>query len=406
MRETFSILFYANRSKERNGLIPILCRITVNGTIAQFSCKFSVPTKEWDPKAQKVDGRSDRSTKTNLMLQGIKSRIFALYQAMVLEGNVQSAAQIRDLYFGRSETQATLLDAMDKQNNNLTSRVGIDRSLSTLQKYRVARKHVSDYIQKYLNKKDIAMSELNEDFIRGFCLYLREEARVSQSSVWVYQMPLRSVVTAAFKNGIIKKNPFVNYHVQPDFKERQFLSEDQLRRLMEYRLPSNSILNHVRDLFVFCCFTGLSFIDLKNLTPDNLIEVNGTRWIISQRHKTKVHFQAKLLPAALRVLKQHGSDEPGKPVFNVGKYCTENLRLKQLGQLSGVSSNLTFHVARHTFATLALSKGMSIESLQSILGHTDLHTTQIYAKITTNKLEKDYTRVYNELMKNGSGVTF
>ena len=263
MRETFSILFYANRSKERNGLIPVLCRITVNGTIAQFSCKFSVPTKEWDPKAQKVDGRSDRSIKTNLMLQGIKSRIFALYQAMVLEGNVQSAAQIRDLYFGRSETQATLLDAMDKQIDIIASRVGIDRSLSTLHKYKVARKHVSDYIQKYMNKNDIEMSELKEEFIRGFCLYLREEAGVSQSSVWVYQMPLRSVVTATFKDGIIKKNPFVNFHVHPSLKERQFLSEEQLARLMDYHLPSKSILCHVRDLFVFCCFTGLSFIDLK-----------------------------------------------------------------------------------------------------------------------------------------------
>ena len=319
MRETFSILFYANHGKERNGLIPILCRITVNGTIAQFSCKLSVPSRLWDPKSQKVDGRSSNSIRINLMLEGIRSRIFALYRAQVLEGNVRSAAQIRDLFFGRSESQATLLNAMDRQNMVIASRVGIDRSHSTLSKYKVVRRHVSDYIQTRLNRKDIELSELNEDFIRGFCLYLREEARVTQSSVWVYQMPLRSVVTAAFKDGIIKKNPFANYHVQPNFKERKYLSENQLIRLMEYSLPSNSILSHVRDLFVFCCFTGLSFIDLKNLTTENLIEVNGTRWIISQRHKTKVHFQAKLLPVALDILKRHGSDEPDKPVFKVGK---------------------------------------------------------------------------------------
>lgn len=291
---------------------------------------------------------------------------------------------------GYSSKRLTLMKALDKQIEAIASRVGKDRSVSTLHKYVVVRKHVANYLNDCLSRKDLLLTELDESFLRGFCNYLRDNAEVSQSSVWVYQMPIRTIATAAFNDGIIKKNPFIGFHVSPNVKKRSFLSENEVRRLIDYQSPPGSHLGFVRDMFVFCCFTGLSFIDLKYLRAEDIAEVNGSLWIISKRQKTKVSYQAKLLPTALAILKKHGCLENGKTVFDISSYCTVNHRLKKVGRLCGVSDNLTFHMARHTFATYALSKGMPMESLQSILGHTDLHTTQIYAKITSQKLDKDY----------------
>lgn len=393
MRNTFSVLFYANRTKEKEGHVPILCRITVSGTTAQFSCKLKVPYGLWSPKEGRVIGRTHFATSSNMVLDGIRSRLTTIYHELAVVGRVYSAKQIRDLYFGGKKDNSTLLSALDKLDNVIASRVGKDRAPSTLNKYKVVRKHVADFLAKRHGRRDIFLYELDEDFLRDFCIFLRDEAGVSQSSVWVYQMPIRAIATQAFNEGLIPRNPFTKFHVTPDVRERQFLSEDQMRVVMKHKYPPSSKLGITRDMFVFCCFTGLSFIDLKELLPEEITEINGTHWIISRRHKTKVDFQAKLLPPALKILQEHGSMVPGKPVFEIGKYCTVNNRLKRVGKDCGVSNNLTFHMARHTFATLALSKGMSMESLKSVLGHTDLQTTQIYAKITTSKLEKEYSRL-------------
>ena len=392
MRNTFSILFYANKSKEKNREIPVMCRITVCGSIAQFSCKISVPTELWSPKEGRALGRSNRAKQVNAIIGGIRVRLMYIYQELTMHGRVRDAVQIRDLFFGRGGGEATLLESWDNLKAAISSRVGKDRSASTFKKYIIVEKHVKEYMQEILHRKDIPLSELDEDFLRGFCIYLRDDVGISQSSVWVYQMPIRTIALGAFNAGVIPKNPFLGYHVTHDVKERRFLSESQLKKLINHPFPSCGKYDFVRNLFLFSCYTGLSFIDLKNLNSSEIMEINNSRWIIAHRQKTKVNFQAKLLPAAMDIILKHGTLEEGHKVFDIGSYCTLNLQLKKVGQICGISDNLTFHTARHTFATLALSKGMSMESLQCILGHTDIHTTQLYAKITSSKLEKDYSR--------------
>ena len=396
MRSTFNILFYVNRSKERKGLVPVLCRVTVSGTVAQFSCKLSVPLSDWDPKAGKLVGKGRQIPIINGILDGIRARVTVIYHELAFRGETRTAGKIKEVYFGKIGTGKTVLEALERHIEAIESRVGKDRASSTLNKYRVVHRHLSDFIQWKYHRKDIFLGELDEAFIRCYCNFLRDEVGVSQSSVWVYQMPLRTVVTSAFNEGIISKNPFTQFHVSPDVKERQFLTEKQLSKLMDFNSPRKKALNQVRDMFLFSCFTGLSFIDLKKLKSNDIVEINGSHWIIARRQKTGVHFQAKLLPISMAIIKKYGNMQPGKPLFDVGEYCTVNKRLKRVGILSGVSDNLTFHMGRHTFATLALSKGMSMESLKQVLGHTDLQTTQIYAKITSTRLEQDYTHLTKE----------
>ena len=357
--------------------------------MAQFSCKLSVPLKDWDPKAGKLVGKGRLISQINGILDGIRSRVTVIYHELAFRGETRTAGRIKEVYFGKIGTGKTVLEALDRQCEAIGSRVGKDRASSTLNKYRVVSRHVADFIQWKYHRKDIFLGELDEAFLRCYCNYLRDQVGVSQSSVWVYQMPLRTVVTAAFNDGVISKNPFTQFHVSPDVKERQFLTEKQLRKLMAFNDPKRKALNEVKDMFIFSCFTGLSFIDLKKLKASEIVEINGSQWIIARRQKTGVHFQAKLLPVSMSIIKKYGNMQAGKPLFNVGKYCTLNKRLKRVGILSGVTDNLPFHAARHTFATLALSKGMSMESLKQVLGHTDLQTTQIYAKITNKKISQD-----------------
>lgn len=214
-----------------------MCRITVSGSMAQFSCKLYVPVKSWDPKAGKVVGIGREIAETNSILDGIRSRITVIYHELAFRGESRTAGRIKELYFGKIGTGKTLLEALDRQYDRIKSRVGKDRAASTMNKYKIVRRHVADFIAWKYHRKDIFLAELDEDFLRAYCIYLREEVRVSQSSVWVYQMPLKTVATAAFNEGVITKNPFSQFHVNPKVKERQFLSEKQLRKLMDFTFP-------------------------------------------------------------------------------------------------------------------------------------------------------------------------
>ena len=219
------------------------------------------------------------------------------------------------------------------------------------------------------------MNELTEDFIRDYCLYLRNEVGLAQSSVWIYSIPLKHIVTTAHYNGKIARNPFAQYKVDPDHKERGFLTEEELQAFTTVEL-NNSNLELARDLFVFGCWTGISFIDIKNLTTENITMLGGSPWIVSKRQKTGVQFQIKLMDIPMQII-------------NIGSHDVINRRIKEVAKICGIEKRTSFHLSRHTFAVLALNYGMPIESVSKILGHTNITTTQIYAKVTNTKLEHD-----------------
>lgn len=182
--------------------------------------------------------------------------------------------------------------------------MGKDRSKRTYQKYLTVRKYVADFIKAQYRRSDISMNELTEDFIRDFCLFLRNEVGLAQSSVWIYSIPLKHIVTTAHYNGKIPRNPFAQYHVDPDFKEREYLTEKELRAFATVELADPDQVQ-ARDVFMFGALAGISFIDIKNLTTDNIVEMNGSKWIVSKRQKTKVPFQIKLMDEALRIIERH-----------------------------------------------------------------------------------------------------
>ena len=342
-RSTFKVLFYVNGSKEKNGIVPIMGRVTINGSVAQFSCKQTIPKTLWDVKGNRAKGKSAEAREINLALDNIKAQIIKHYQRISDREAYVTAEMVRNAYQGIGSEYETLLGAFDKDNITFQKRVGTDRVKGTYLARVRARNHVAAFIKANYKRSDLSMLELTPDFIKEFAV-----------------------------------------------------TEDELKTLMTHEF-ADSKLSYIRDIFVFASFTALSFVDIKELTTDDIVEVNGDKWIISKRHKTKIPFQVKLLDIPLQIIKRYEPFQTDKSIFPNLNYWSICKPLKKMIKECGIRKAISFHCSRHGFATLALSKGMPIESVSRVLGHTNIVTTQLYAKITTQKIDHDLTMFGNKL---------
>ena len=395
-RSTFKVLFYVNGSKEKNGIVPIMGRVTINGTVAQFSCKQTIPKTLWDAKGNRAKGKSTEARDINLALDNIKAQIIKHYQRISDREAYVTAEMVRNAYQGIGNEYETLLGAFDKDNATFQKRVGTDRVKGTYLARVRARNHVAAFIKANYKRSDLSMLELTPDFIKEFAVSLSTDRGLQNGSIWTNCMWLKGVVMRAHFNGLIPRNPFAQFHISPNIKEREYLTEEELKTLMSHEF-ADAKLSYIRDIFVFASFTALSFVDIKELTTDDIVEVNGEKWIISKRHKTKVPFQVKLLDIPLQIIKRYEEFQTDKSIFPNLNYWSICKPLKKMIKECGITKDISFHCSRHGFATLALSKGMPIESVSRVLGHTNIVTTQLYAKITTQKIDHDLTMFGDKL---------
>ena len=395
-RSTFKVLFYVNGSKEKNGIVPIMGRVTINGTVAQFSCKRTIPRELWDVRGNRAKGKSKEAIATNLSLDNIKAQIIKHYQRLSDREAFVTAEMVRNAYQGLGSEYDTLLKSFDRDCASLLKRVGKDRSMGTYKVMLRARNNTEKFIRYKYNRSDMSMLELTPDFIRDFAVYLSTVKGNRNATIWINCMWLKGVVMRAHFNGKIPRNPFAQFHISPNTKERAFLTEDELKTLVSHEFK-DSHSAFVRDLFVFASFTALSFVDLKELTTDEIVEVNGEKWILAKRHKTQVPYQVKLLDIPLQIIDRYRPFQKDNSIFGDINYWTVCKKLKKVISECGITKDISFHCARHGFATLALSKGMPIESVSRVLGHTNIVTTQLYAKITTEKLDTDLSMLGSKL---------
>ena len=404
-RSTFKVLFYLKRQNEKNGKVPIMGRITINGTISQFSCKLSVSPKLWDTKANKAAGKSIAAQRINEKLENIKTNIGKQYQHICDRDSYITAEKVKNAWQGFGDEYRLLMQTFDEYLQDFRQkRVGKDRSIGTYKVMVRARNYVAAFIKSFYKRTDMSMLELTPDFIKEFAAYLTAERGLKNATIWLNCMWLKGVVMRAHYNGLIPRNPFAQFHISPNVKEREYLTEDEIKRIMAHEFD-NPTLALVRDLFIFACFTALSFVDMKELTTDEIVEVNGEKWILSKRHKTNVPFQVKLLDIPLQIIERYKYLSEDRLVFGKINYWTMCKQLKKVMAECGIEKQISYHCARHTFGTLALSKGMPIESVSRVLGHTNIVTTQIYAKITTQKLDNDLTMFGNKLNASFGSVT-
>ena len=281
------------------------------------------------------------------------------------------------------ERSMTLLEAYDQDLERFMHRVGKDRSEHSLRAMQQGRQYAAAFLTDWMHIDDIPLAKLVPQFINDFSIYLSTDRGLRGGTIWLACQLLKGVVTRAHARGLLEWNPFGQFHIAKNIRPREYLTEEEIALLMahDFKKPA---LCFARDIFIFAVFTGLAFIDIKELKPSDMVTINGGTWIVSKRHKTQIPFQVKLLNIPLEILKRYHQE--GQTVFPPMEY-----RTMAVMDECGFQKHITMHCARHSFAILALNNGVPIESVSRILGHTNITTTQIYAKITMQKLDHDLT---------------
>lgn len=389
MKSTFKVLFYLKKgSEKRNGEVTIMARITIDGKICQFSTKQSIHPDNWNVKAGKATGKS--GGQINKLLDDIKASLHQIYHEQQRRDNYVTAEKVKNEFLGHTEHHETLLNLFEKHNSDVKQLIGISKSASTYQKYEVTRKHLVNFIQYKYNLSDIALKEINLMFITDFEVYLKTIGKCNSNTTAKFMQFFKRIVLIARNNGLIIGDPFANYKIRLQRVDRGYLTEDEIKKILKLKLVSDR-LEHVRDLFIFSCFTGLAYIDVAGLIKENIRKsFDGNLWIMTKRVKTGIDVNVPLLDIPKMILDKYKDKLPNGKILPVISNQKLNSYLKEIADLCGIKKNLTFHLARHTFATTTtLGKGVPIETVSKMLGHTNIETTQIYARITNNKISDD-----------------
>ena len=400
MKSTFSTIFYLKRQAARkDGTVPVMGRITVDGTQTQFSCKITIDPKVWDTKSGRATGRSAAAIAANRMLDNMRVSINKHYREIMDRDNYVTAEKVKNAFLGLEHRCRTLLQVFKQHNEDYEKmyEAGM-KAKATLLKYQCVYRHLEEFIYQRYHVRDIALKELTPAFISDFDIFLRTEKNCCTNTVWLYLCPLRTMVSIAISNEWLSRDPFRDYEVKKEQTTRYFLTKDEIRQLMDGKLK-NAKQELYRDLFVFCIFTGLSFSDMRNLSEENIrTYFDEHLWISINRQKTGVQSNIRLLDIPKKILEKYrGLREDGK-IFTVPHYMTCLYGIRAVAKRCGITKHLTWHMSRHTMATeICLTNGVPIETVSSILGHKNITTTQIYAKITKEKLNQDMENLSTRL---------
>ncbi len=411
---TFGIHFFIKRSKLKDGKVPIYARITVNKRVCEISVKQKIILSLWNHGKGLAKPSLPENLKLNSFLEQVRSQLVEYYQELVISKQVITPIAIKNKFLGIEQTDMTLIALADYHNTKMKETL----EWGTLKNYFTTKKYIEVFLRDMYRTSDKYLSELNYKFISDFEYYLRTTNPLElinpmgNNTIMKHIERLRKMVNMAVKYEWIPKDPFAAYKAKFLKVERGFLSEAELEALEQKELFSDKLLN-VRDLFVFSCYTGLSYIDLVNLKPENIsIGIDREYWIFTNRKKTDTIVRIPLLPKAIEIIEKykfHPVSLSNETVFPNISNQKMNDYLKEIANLCEIKKNLTFHIARHTFATtVTLSNGVPIESVSKMLGHTSIRTTQIYAKVVERKLSQDMKELKSKLYpqeKNKKRVT-
>jgi integrase len=391
-KSTFKLLFYLKKNElKKNGNAPIMGRITIDGTPKTFGTKLEINPNNWDLKYGRVEGKSATALSIQ-KLDNIRGRIDKIYEDMLKHEGFATAQKVKLTFLGVGVMEDAILKVFKEQNEGFEKMVAKGkRSKSTYAKYTTVYNHLSEFIKERYHREDMAFRELTSDFIREFDFFLRIDKECTHNTVWVYTMPVIALVELAIKKGLLRDNPFDDYKITMEETDRSYLLKEDVEKLM-FLNPSKQKYELVKDLFLFSCFTGLSYIDIKKLKWSNIQSFfDGHQWIISRRKKSDVASNVRLMEIPKRIIEKYRGITRSDYIFPVPSNATCNKHISKLIEEAGIvtEQKVTFHTARHTFATMFLTEGVPLESLSKMMGHKNISTTQIYAKITSQKISKD-----------------
>ena len=394
MRNTFKVLFYIKKNAPlRNGNTPIMGRITINGQRTQLSTQLSVNPNLWDVSMGRAAGRSAVASHVNEQLSQIRFRIERCYNTLFYEHALVTPKMVKEMYFGNDQRNETLLAFFRHHNEEFSRMVGISRSKTTYYKYRCVYKHLENYVNDKFNRKDLLFKELDKEFLTGFHHYIAQECGHKKNTTWIYMIAFKHILMLARSKGYMDKDIFANYKLQSEFVTRNYLTMEEITRMMQYE-SEDLTLQLVRDTFLFSCFTGLSYVDIRGLVPQNIQKINKQLWVNTTRRKTGSEVNVRLFTVPYNILLKYMPASGSGRIFDLPSNGWCNKCLDKIVAEAGIPKKITFHAARHTFATtITLSQGVAIETISKLLGHKNIRTTQIYANITHSHISGEMERL-------------
>ncbi|MBK5720220.1 site-specific integrase [Dysgonomonas sp. Marseille-P4677] len=401
MKSTFTILFYLRKNrKNENGQVPVMARITINGEMTQFSTKLQIDPDQWEQKMGRGIGRSSEIIQLNRLLDAMRVRATDLYHKYLHEQGYVLPEKIKNILLGiDTDKRKMLLEYFTEHNEFYKLKIGNHTSHTTHMRYELTRQRLQEFIKKENKLSDIPIIELTPLFIEKFFLFLQNEHDCSNNTALKFIQRFRAVFNYIKSTGAdIKADPFASFKFKTTKVVREVLTQEEIDIIYKKEFLTERLCQ-IRDVFIFMCYSGLSYIDVAQLTEDNIkTAFDGHQWVMTKRQKTNVPSNIRLLEIPLEIVERYRGKQKDGKLFPVCSNQKMNEYLKEIATICGITKPITCHVARHTFgSTVTLANGVPIETVSKMLGHTDVRTTQIYARIVDKKLSSDMdslARVY------------
>lgn len=411
MNNILFLSFQVRTSKKNDlGKAPIYCRIQVNGLRSEFSLnKWIEPTK-WIAKAGVAKGHTEDVKTLNSHLASVRSRLQFLFDRLMINENEVTPEMLRNAFCGNTPKGKTICEVFEYHNKQMKTLINKDFSFGTYERYCTALNHTKAFLLHKFNLSDYPVNKVNHEFIADFEFYLKTEKDCSHNTAIKYLTNFKKIMRLCLGNGWIDKDPFVNYRFQLVEVEREILLEHEMQKIIEKQFPT-SRLEQVRDIFIFCCFTGLAYSDVKKLNRFHVnMGIDGEQWIKINRTKTDTRSSIPLLPIPTAILARYVdhpkcvSENTLLPVYSNQKM---NAYLKEIAAVCEIDKTISFHTARHSFATtVTLQNDVPIETVSKMLGHKSIKTTQHYAKVLDKKVSSDMALLKEKFaLKTGSAKT-
>lgn len=404
---TFGIQFIIRKNKEKEDLAPIYVRITVDARRVEISLKRWINPNDWDSIKGKAKGFKEDAKSLNHYLEEVRTRLVENYQELQVQKQLITADTIKDLFLGLDQKEYTLCKLVEYHNQVMMSTL----TWGTMKNYFTTQKYIQKFLKERFRTTDIFLSGLSYKFITDFEFFLRNHKPIDHqrpmenNGIMKHLERFRKMVTMAVKMEWLDKDPFEKYQLKFNRVERDFLTEYELAKIekKEFRIVR---LQYISDLFVFSCYTGLAYIDAMNLTPGNItIGIDGEYWISTSRQKTDEPVRVPILPKVWEMIERYKTHPRSLQKGTIFPHVSNqklNSYLKEIADLCGIEKNMTFHLARHTFATtVTLTNGVPIETVSKMLGHSKITTTQIYAKVIERKVSEDMQTLRAKMASNG-----
>ncbi len=402
MDTKISILFYGRKAKTtRDNLLPIYLRVTLQGQRLELSTHRYVSPERWSAEAGKVKGSSAEARSVNAYLDTLRAKAYGHHRELLEEGRPVTVESFKEKWMGVEEKSVLLLEVFQMHNDQMSKLVGKDYALGTMDRYSTSLQHTRDFIRWKYGAEDIDVKKLSYSFITDYEFWFKTVRNCAHNTTMKYLANFKKVIHLCLKNGWLERDPFLGYKMSKREVIREHLTEAELQRMAAKDFATDRLIQ-VRDVFLFSCYTGLAYADVQKLKRSEIGEgMDGERWIFTRRQKTETPSRIPLLPVALAILdryKEHPQCLYQGKVLPVLSNQKMNAYLKEIADVCGIRKTLTFHIARHTFATtVTLSNGVPIETVSRMLGHRNLKTTQHYAKILDRKVSDDMQQLRERL---------